>query len=1027
MIASPTKPPKVTVPISHYLLAVSLSLAAVVVRMALNPWLDSDRFSFLLMVVTCGAVGVYVGLGPSLLGLAIGALATSYLILPPSFSFLMDKPHSVAGLVLFFITALICGLTIVQIRRNRLGKQAGNALAALRSQELHQTLESITDSFFSLDSRWNFTFVNSQAAERFQTDVLGKNIWAVFPDAVGNQAFVELHRAMADQVAVEYEVFYAAWQRWFRDKAYPIADGGLAVYSLDITEFKHQAEALATSQAEAERRLTEFEAIYAALPIGICVLDHGLRFRRVNASLAGTNGIAAEAHIGKTVHEVMPALADRSDAMMRRVLQSGETVRFEMRDEAPAQPGETRICDVQWFALHAPASNEIVGVCGVMQEITQRKQAEEVLYARTQQLESLLTSAPIGVAFFDRDHRYLRINDELAAINGIPAADHLGHKLGELLPGIGSVIGPVIDTVFHNRQPVRSETAGETPREPGVQRHWMTGFYPVFGPTGEVAMAGCWVVEISERKRAEEALQGSKQRLQLAMSIARAGTWDQDMVNDVSHWSESHFTLLGYPAAPDGVAAASMWQGLILPEDLPRVQAEWQQAQSTRSMYQSEHRLRRADNGAVIWIKAAGRFFYDHAGKPVRSVGAFFDVTALKETEQALIDADRRKDDFLATLAHELRNPLAPMRSSLHILRHGESAPADTKRLLDIMERQLSHMVQLVDDLLEVSRIASGKINLRLAPIDLRAAVYNALELAGPLIDAAGHRLSIHLPDAPVPLSADANRLAQVFANLLTNAAKYTEHGGLIQVHLHAENQVATFAVRDSGLGIPAEMLPRVFDLFTQVDRTLGRAQGGLGIGLSLVKSLVELHGGTVIASSGGAGKGSEFVVRLPLENMQSFQAPLSTAPVGKAAAQPNARPEAPSPAEPAKELALLRILVVDDNQDAAESLAMLLELLGASVRTVFSGLDALAALRVELPHLIFLDLGMPEMDGYAVARRIRAEPSWNVKIVALTGWGQSEDRKRTHEAGFDRHCVKPIDIKQLTGLLAELVPGDGS
>jgi PAS domain S-box-containing protein len=380
------------------------------------------------------------------------------------------------------------------------------------------------------------------------------------------------------------------------------------------------------------------------------------------------------------------------------------------------------------------------------------------------------------------------------------------------------------------------------------------------------------------------------------------------------------------------------------------------------------------------------------------------DITERKQAEAVLREADRRKDEFLAILAHELRNPLAPIRNSLHILRLNSRHDPAAERVGEIMERQVNHMVRLVDDLMEISRITRGKLELRKELIEVAAVVRSAVETSRPQIEAAGHQLAVALPPEPLTLEGDTVRLTQIVANLLNNAAKYTDAGGQIWLTVRREGDRVMISVRDTGTGIPPEMLPRVFELFTQVDRHAGRSQGGLGIGLTLVKRLAEMHGGNVVAHSEGTGRGSEFVVRLPLADH-----PYPTARAGS---------EADSPPV----LTPRRVLIVDDNHDAADSLGMLLKLLGSDVQVVYNGPDALEALVRYQPAVVLLDIGMPGMDGYEVARRIRQEQlSRNVTLIALTGWGQEADRKRTQIAGFDYHLIKPPEISTLQSLLISL------
>jgi CheY-like chemotaxis protein/two-component sensor histidine kinase len=368
-------------------------------------------------------------------------------------------------------------------------------------------------------------------------------------------------------------------------------------------------------------------------------------------------------------------------------------------------------------------------------------------------------------------------------------------------------------------------------------------------------------------------------------------------------------------------------------------------------------------------------------------------------------EADRRKDEFLAMLAHELRNPIAPILNALHLLREEDGGPA-AEQAHEVAERQVRHLARLVDDLLDVSRINSGKIHLRKVRVELGEAVARAVETARPLIAARRHELSVSLPDEPIPLEADAARLEQVLANLLNNAAKYTETGGRIAIEAHREGEAAVVRVRDNGIGIAPELLPRIFDLFTQADRSLDRSQGGLGIGLTLVRSLVEMHGGRITAASAGVGKGSEFVVRLPLGSPEALDETEGTGHPGPPLESVEARPK--------------RVLVVEDNIDGARLMVRLLQSRGHQIRVAHDGPSALEAAREQRPDVVLLDIGLPGMDGYQVAEQLREmEGMERALLVALTGYGQDEDRQRSHEAGIDLHMIKPVDPEALIKLVA--------
>jgi PAS domain S-box-containing protein len=417
--------------------------------------------------------------------------------------------------------------------------------------------------------------------------------------------------------------------------------------------------------------------------------------------------------------------------------------------------------------------------------------------------------------------------------------------------------------------------------------------------------------------------------------------------------------------------------------------------------------------GEVPFTGTFGHRIYEYIFVPVIGengeveavAGTTRDVTDRTRAEEALRNAHRRKDEFLATLAHELRNPLAPIRNSLQILKMPRVDAPTARQTTDMMERQVDHLVRLVDDLLDVSRVMSGKIELRREPVELATVVARAVETAQPLIEVQGHKLELSLPPESLLIDADPVRLAQVVGNLLTNSAKYTESNGHIWLAAQREDGKAVLRVRDNGIGIAPDMLPHVFDLFVQAGHSSTKAHGGLGIGLTLVKNLIELHQGSVEAHSAGLGQGCEFVVRLPL------MAPRRQQPVEENGGRSQDTP-----------ISGHRLLVVDDNQDAASSLAMLLRLHGHDVRVANDGALAIEAAQAFHPDVVFLDLGMPGMDGYEVARRMRKMPELqNTILAALTGWGQKEDRRRTQEAGFDHHLVKPPEPKALEKLLAEL------
>jgi PAS domain S-box-containing protein len=415
--------------------------------------------------------------------------------------------------------------------------------------------------------------------------------------------------------------------------------------------------------------------------------------------------------------------------------------------------------------------------------------------------------------------------------------------------------------------------------------------------------------------------------------------------------------------------------------------------------------------GARLWCNGVTTALRDEGGRLRGFAKVLRDRTEPKRLEEALhqraeelAEEGRRKDEFLAVLAHELRNPLAPVRNALHVIQRGSHNPALVGQMRAVAERQVAYMTHLVDDLLDLSRISRGLLRLLKEPLDVAQPLRQAVEGVQPLARERNLTLSVSLPPQPAYVEADPTRLQQVVGNLLNNAAKYTDPGGDIWLTARQEDGQLVLRVQDTGIGIAPDMLPRIFDLFVQAERRLDRSQGGLGIGLTLVRRLVEMHGGTVEAHSDGPGQGSEFVVRLPALTAEQQRELLGKPPEARQPAVSTAR----------------RILVVDDNVDAAESLAVLLRLEGHEVRVAADGPVALAAAQADPPEMVVLDLGMPGMDGYEVARRLRAQPETKeALLVALTGWAQEEERRRCHEAGFDGHLPKPLEWDDLRQFLA--------
>ncbi|HEX6992543.1 MAG TPA: PAS domain S-box protein [Gammaproteobacteria bacterium] len=509
--------------------------------------------------------------------------------------------------------------------------------------------------------------------------------------------------------------------------------------------------------------------------------------------------------------------------------------------------------------------------------------------------------------------------------------------------------------------------------------------------------------DITDRKKAEEALTANRRRLQLVTDnapvlIANCGKdYRYKFVNKAyaARYGMSPRDLVGVHVAD------------VLGEDaFAQLKPHADRAfAGERDEFEVEVDFRGLGRQ---WIRCAYAPELDDHGNAVGWIAAVLDITDRKRAEEALRAADRRKDEFLAVLGHELRNPLAPLRAGIELLKEAERRPELLRSLREMMERQLAHLIHLVDDLLDLARVTRGDIDLERAPLDLRAVIRSAVELGMPLIDERRHRLEVSAGDVPLPVEGDFQRLTQVVGNLLSNAAKYTEAGGTIRITAGIEKDRAVVRVKDNGYGIPVDRLDDVFEMFSQVPEHRARTGGGgIGIGLALCRQLVTLHNGSIWAESAGLGQGSEFIVTLPL-----------------AARGPQAgETQKAAPARAAR-----RVLVVDDNRDAAASLRLVLELDGHEVEAVHGAAEALRAVGEFRPEIVLLDIGLPEMDGYEVARRIRARRDGGaIRLFALTGWAQEEDKRKAFEAGFDEHLTKPVDSAVLRQLIARTGSADAS
>ena len=633
-------------------------------------------------------------------------------------------------------------------------------------------------------------------------------------------------------------------------------------------------------------------------------------------------------------------------------------------------------------------------------ELIERGRAEDALReseARWRGLfERMSEGFFIGEALRDAggrmvDFRFLQVNPAFEKLTGVPPAHAIGRSVKEVIPGVQQDLIATYATVVDSGAPAEFEVM-----VPALNDRWYEARARRVGPEQFSVL----FLEITERKVAQLELSRTAQRYRTLFESIDEGFCILEMLFDEAGRPCDYRFLEVNPAfeRQSGLVNAV---GRTIREMVPDIEHAYIETYGRVARTGEPIRFESQARALHRWFDA----FAFRIGEPQahRVALLFTDITERKRAEAMLREADARKDEFLATLAHELRNPLAPLRNGLAILGMADAQSGAAARARELMERQLAHLVRLVDDLLDVSRVSRGKVTMKKSVTTLQAVVDLALETSRPLIDAAGHRLAVDLPREPVRVDVDITRMAQVLSNVLNNASKYTPAGGAIALRARLLDPARLeITVQDNGVGIPASMLHNIFELFTQVGGALDRSQGGLGIGLSLARRLVELHGGSIRAASAGENRGSTFFIELPVVAAAADESP---------AAPPSS---APPPRAPGR-----RILVVDDNVDAAETLGMLLQLEGHDVQTVHTGSHALDAVARQAPDIVFLDIGLPDINGYEVAQAIRSRPHLgSTLLVALTGWGAERDQERARAAGFDVHLTKPVTPEELTRAL---------
>jgi signal transduction histidine kinase len=706
--------------------------------------------------------------------------------------------------------------------------------------------------------------------------------------------------------------------------------------------------------------------------------------------------------------EIWPIIGPQIDQVMR-----GEGATWHENQLVPIiRHGALQ--DVYWTYGYSPIDEPefphgVGGVLVVCTETTEQVLAEQRLAAELQRFVQLFDQAPTFLAVLrGPGHVFEFVNPAFLKIIGDRSV--IGRKLAEALPdAVAQGYLALLDEVYRTGSAFSAYAARYearvSPDGPSEERYVDFVYQPMTDRDGSISGILVQGVDVTARTVADRALVMERARLDYATRLSGVGFWYCDLPFDELQWDarvKEHFFL-----GPDARVTIEDFFARIHEEDRAPTRAAIDASIGNHTAYDIVYRTVHPTTGATKWIRALGGADYDSAGKPTHFDGVTVDVSAQKLDQQQLSmlnhqlrEQDRRKDEFIATLSHELRNPLAPIRTAARIIAAPQLSPDQLTKARTIIERQVTHMALLLDDLLDIARITRGKLRLKTEPVALANALDAAIEAARPNLDGKNHQLLVNLPSEVISLEADPLRLAQIISNLLINAAKYSNPGSHIEINATYAAGTVSLSVKDDGVGLAPESIGGIFAMFSQIDAGEGRSEGGLGIGLALVKGLTELHGGTVEARSAGLGRGSEFVLRLPASIEQS-SSPRMSAPSARASKR-------------------RRVLIADDNRDAADSLSLLLELSGHEVRVAHLGQTALSLAQTYRPDLVILDIGMPDLSGYEVARALRQEP-WaaGLQLIAITGWGQDDDRRRALEAGFDRHLTKPIDPEQLQSLIA--------
>lgn len=822
--------------------------------------------------------------------------------------------------------------------------------------------------------------------------------------------------AQAEQWLQGHQAFEAEYRivrspdevHWIWARTFPVVDDAGQTYrrvgiAEDMTERKQAEEIIRHSE----------ERLRVALknsPITVFNQDRDLRYTWLYNN--PRSGLPVQEVVGKRDSDLLPP---ESAAIVMRLKQQVITTGVGLREEIKLPIGSEWLHFDMTVEPLRNANQDVIGVTCAAIDITQYKRVEEALRASQTLLNAFLSCSPIGLGFVDQNFRYVHVNEALAQLNGVPLSEHLGQTIWDVLPELAPRLTTILEQVMQTQQPLLNyEFIGET-YPPGVVRHCLISYYPVYLATGQFLGIGVTALDISELKRTEQALRESESRFRRLVQSNLVGCmfWDAD--GTVLDANDAFLQMVGY-SREDLNAGRLNWKAMTPPDLLALSEGAIAQMRQVGAAPPLEKKYIRKD-GSLIPILFGGVMFEDSQD---RGVSFVVDLTELKRAEaerERLLASERKarsqaeaanriKDEFLAVLSHELRTPLNPILGWAKLLRQRPLDPATTERALETIERNAKLQTQLIEDLLDVSRILRGKLSIHISSVDLVAVVEAALETVRLAAEAKSIAIQTEFAPNIGSVSGDANRLQQVVWNLLSNAIKFTPSSGQVTVNIAQLAGQARIQVKDTGQGIDPEFLPHVFDYFRQADSTTTRQFGGLGLGLAIARHLVELHGGTLQAESLGAGQGATFTIWLPLRQ-------------GHAAVHPGQIPIAES-----YDLQGIRILVVDDDTDMRQFLTFVLEQAGAVVMAVDSAVSALEQWPQLQPDILLSDIGMPEMDGYMLIQEVqsrRLAENQPLRAIALTAYASEANQQQALAAGFQQHLAKPIEPAQLLAAIANL------